>query len=207
VVNPNSPTRAAGDLRGRGLQRARRDGPTAIAGEHPLTLYLNKREIVTLMTLGTRPRRWSSAPANQPSSIRSTTSPPCKSTGKPIGPVTTLRKKQIDLDKKTSPPAAGKERCSATCGGIEQIDLKRHFSGGWNLSSCRQGAQARDHLQAGRAPCTAARYATTAGEILMFVEDVGRHNAVDAIAGFMWLQDIDGSDKVFYTTAGSPPRW
>jgi FdhD protein len=42
--------------------------------------------------------------------------------------------------------------------------------------------------------------ASTAGEILMFVEDVGRHNAVDAIAGFMWLQDIDGSDKVFYTT-------
>src|SRR4029079_9052221 len=42
--------------------------------------------------------------------------------------------------------------------------------------------------------------ATTAGEILMFVEDVGRHNAVDAIAGFMWLDGIDGSDKVFYTT-------
>jgi FdhD protein len=34
----------------------------------------------------------------------------------------------------------------------------------------------------------------------MFVEDVGRHNAVDAIAGFMWLDGIDGSDKVFYTT-------
>jgi FdhD protein len=42
--------------------------------------------------------------------------------------------------------------------------------------------------------------ATTEGEILMFVEDVGRHNAVDAIAGFMWLDAIDGSDKVFYTT-------
>jgi FdhD protein len=42
--------------------------------------------------------------------------------------------------------------------------------------------------------------ATTAGEILMFIEDVGRHNAVDAIAGRMWLEDIDGSDKVFYTT-------
>jgi FdhD protein len=42
--------------------------------------------------------------------------------------------------------------------------------------------------------------ATTGGEILMFVEDVGRHNAVDAIAGFMWLDGIDGSDKVFYTT-------
>jgi FdhD protein len=42
--------------------------------------------------------------------------------------------------------------------------------------------------------------ATTAGDILMFIEDVGRHNAVDAIAGYMWLDDIDGSDKVFYTT-------
>jgi FdhD protein len=42
--------------------------------------------------------------------------------------------------------------------------------------------------------------ATRSGDILLFVEDVGRHNAVDAIAGFMWLQDIDGSDKVFYTT-------
>ena len=37
-------------------------------------------------------------------------------------------------------------------------------------------------------------------EILLFVEDVGRHNAVDAIAGRMWLEAIDGSDKVFYTT-------
>jgi FdhD protein len=42
--------------------------------------------------------------------------------------------------------------------------------------------------------------ATTEGEILLFVEDVGRHNAVDAIAGFMWLDGIDGSDKLFYTT-------
>jgi len=42
--------------------------------------------------------------------------------------------------------------------------------------------------------------ATPKGEILMFVEDVGRHNAVDAIAGFMWLDAIDGSDKIFYTT-------
>ncbi len=37
-------------------------------------------------------------------------------------------------------------------------------------------------------------------EILTFVEDVGRHNAVDAIAGWMWLEGVDGSDKIFYTT-------
>jgi FdhD protein len=40
-------------------------------------------------------------------------------------------------------------------------------------------------------------------EMLIFVEDVGRHNAVDTIAGWMWLQNPDemlGDDKVFYTT-------
>lgn len=37
-------------------------------------------------------------------------------------------------------------------------------------------------------------------EILLFVEDVGRHNAADAIAGMMWLEDIGGADKIFYTT-------
>ena len=37
-------------------------------------------------------------------------------------------------------------------------------------------------------------------EMLMFVEDVGRHNAVDTIAGWMWMHDVSGHDKVFYTT-------
>jgi FdhD protein len=37
-------------------------------------------------------------------------------------------------------------------------------------------------------------------ELLTFVEDVGRHNAIDTIAGWMWLHGIDGADKIFYTT-------
>jgi FdhD protein len=36
--------------------------------------------------------------------------------------------------------------------------------------------------------------------LLMFTEDVGRHNAVDAISGWMWLHGVDGQGKVFYTT-------
>jgi len=37
-------------------------------------------------------------------------------------------------------------------------------------------------------------------EVLIFVEDVGRHNAAHAISGMMWLDRIDGGDKIFYTT-------
>jgi FdhD protein len=37
-------------------------------------------------------------------------------------------------------------------------------------------------------------------ELLMFVEDVGRHNAIDTIAGWMWLHGVEGGDKIFYTT-------
>jgi len=40
----------------------------------------------------------------------------------------------------------------------------------------------------------------TATESLMHIEDVGRHNAADAIAGKMWLADLSGEDKIFYTT-------
>ena len=37
-------------------------------------------------------------------------------------------------------------------------------------------------------------------DIQIFIEDVGRHNAADAIAGLMWLDDINGGNLIFYTT-------
>lgn len=39
-----------------------------------------------------------------------------------------------------------------------------------------------------------------AGEVLFFVEDVGRHNAMDTISGEMWLNNISGENKLFYST-------
>ena len=48
--------------------------------------------------------------------------------------------------------------------------------------------------------CALATNGPQSSQILMFVEDVGRHHAVDAIAGRMWLDRLDGGDKIFYTT-------
>ena len=39
-----------------------------------------------------------------------------------------------------------------------------------------------------------------AEKVIYFIEDVGRHNAVDAIAGKMVMEDIKGQNKYFYTT-------
>jgi FdhD protein len=63
---------------------------------------------------------------------------------------------------------------------------------GCALARCAP-ASASTHEGAPGAGCEVA-------QILYYVEDVGRHNAVDAIAGMMWLDRIDGGDKVFYTT-------
>jgi FdhD protein len=48
--------------------------------------------------------------------------------------------------------------------------------------------------------CALATNEGAHSRILQFVEDVGRHNAVDAIAGQMWLDGEGGGDKIFYTT-------
>jgi FdhD protein len=84
---------------------------------------------------------------------------------------------------------------------VEQIKLRKDvFLEDTNLFLLLEKVRKHETIYKQAGAVHGCALATTAGEILMFVEDVGRHNAVDAIAGFMWLDGIDGSDKVFYTT-------
>jgi len=179
--------------------------PTAVAGEHPLTLYIDKREIVTLMTLGHAPEALAIGYLRNQRLVDS---------------IDDIAAVQVDWEtesvavttrSKKSPRNLGKKTVTSGCGQgtmfgdlMEEIDSVR-LRDDVTLSDADLFLlidKVRKHetiyKQAGAVHGCAL--ATTAGEILMFVEDVGRHNAVDAIAGFMWLDAIDGSDKVFYTT-------
>ena len=48
--------------------------------------------------------------------------------------------------------------------------------------------------------CVLADYDKGASRVLHHVEDIGRHNAVDSISGLMWMEHAGGNDKLFYTT-------
>jgi FdhD protein len=178
--------------------------PTAIAGEHPLTLYLDKREIVTLMTLGHAPEALvigylrNQRLVDAIDDIASVQVDWDTSSAA----VVTRRQKEINLDKKTVTSGCGQGTMFGNLmEEIDQIKLRKDvFLEDTNLFQLIDKVRKHETIYKQAGAVHGCALATLEGEILMFVEDVGRHNAVDAIAGFMWLDAIDGSDKLFYTT-------
>jgi FdhD protein len=178
--------------------------PTSIAGEHPLTLYVDKREVVTLMTLGHAPealivgylrnqRLVASVDAIEAVQVDWETE---------SAAVSTFAKKSLSLGKRTVTSGCGQ----GTVYGdlmeeIDSIELRKDvFLSDENLFLLIDRVRKHETIYKQSGAVHGCALASTGGEILKFVEDVGRHNAVDAIAGLMWLEGIDGSDKVFYTT-------
>jgi len=184
--------------------------PTAIAGEHPLTLYVDKREIVTLMTLGQAPEALAIG---------------YRRNQRLIGSVEEIAEVQVDWDTEavavtTRNRSEGAERkmrdkmkkrtVTTGCGQgtvfgdlMEEIDSIRLRDDVRLTEETLYGLldTVRRHETIYKSAGAVHGCALADGaEIISFVEDVGRHNAVDAIAGQMWLDGIDGSDKIFYTT-------
>ena len=179
--------------------------PTSIAGEHPLTLYLDKREIVTLMTLGHAPEALAIGYLRNQRLVPSIDEVSAVQVDWETDSVaiTTHSQKPIpSLDKKTVTSGCGQ----GTVFGdlmeeIDQIQLRKDvFLEDSNLFVLIEKVRKHETIYKQAGAVHGCALATLSGDIMMFVEDVGRHNAVDAIAGFMWLDAIDGSDKVFYTT-------
>ena len=178
--------------------------PTSVAGEHPLTLYVDKREIVTLMTLGHAPEALIVGYLRNQRLVASIDEIEAVQVDweTDSAAVTTFRKKVLELGKRTVTSGCGQGTVFGDL--MEEIDsirLRDDVSlSDENLFLLIDRVRKHETIYKQAGAVHGCALATTAGEILMFVEDVGRHNAVDAIAGFMWLDGIDGSDKVFYTT-------
>jgi FdhD protein len=181
--------------------------PTSIAGEHPLTLYLDKRELVTLMTLGHAPEALAIGYLRNQrlaDSIDDILSVQVDWETDSVAIVTKGSSK--DISKKI-----GKKTVTTGCGQgtvygdlmeeIDEVQLRDDVTlEDTHLFVLLEKVRKHETIYKQAGAVHGCALATREGEILMFVEDVGRHNAVDAIAGFMWLDAIDGSDKVFYTT-------
>jgi len=187
---------------------------TPIAGEHPLTLYVDKQELLTLMTLGAAPEALAIGYLrNQRLLDRIEDIVSVQVDWDVNAVVVKTRRGLADLEAKTK-----KRTKTSGCGQgtmfgdlMEDIDRVRLPAGATLTRATLYALLERVRLhetiykQAGAVHgCALAtndpQQASGTSEILMFVEDVGRHNAVDAIAGQMWLDRIEGGDKIFYTT-------
>jgi len=192
--------------------------PTAIAGENPLTLYVDKREIVTLMTLGQAPEALAVGYLRNQRLVKSIeeiaavqvdweTDSVVVTTRKATGGETRARAKAMTdrMKKRTVTTGCGQGTVFGDLmAEIDQVQLRRdvHLTEETLYALMERVRQHETIYKTSGAVhgCALATNEEGASRILSFVEDVGRHNAVDAIAGQMWLEDIDGSDKIFYTT-------
>ncbi len=176
-----------------------------ITGERPLALIVDRREIVTLMTLGGQPELLAIGYLLNQGLINSVEALIAVETdwGKDAVAVTT-REGVADLDKKLS-----RRIVTSGCGQGTVFDsLMSEFE---DLRvppvTVRQSEiydllhRVTDHNEIYKRSGSVHSCGLCRGsETLFFVEDVGRHNAADVIAGHMALELIDGADKIFYTT-------
>jgi len=176
-----------------------------IAEERPLTIYIDSFEIITLMTLGTQPELLTLGYIKNQDLI--TDLHEIKSIqvdwSVNAAAITTINQRDDWADR------LGPRIVTTGCGQgtifnsiLEQFDSLKILPKKINQSTIYSLIKNLNvyndvYKNAGAVHgCALCKDSKP----LIFIEDVGRHNAVDAIAGKMWLENITGENKIFYTT-------
>ena len=179
-----------------------------IPAERPLTLFVDKRELVTLMTLGACPELLVLGYLHNQRLISSVQEVDSVTVDWEVGAAAVHTHRGVqDMAARTAHRVVTTGCGQGTVFGDAMSQLASIRLPDAQSARIRQGtlhrmletmrAQDSIHRKAGSVHgCALFRQ----GEMLMFVEDVGRHNAIDTIAGWMALHGVDGGDKAFYTT-------
>jgi FdhD protein len=178
-----------------------------IPGELPLTIRIDDTEIVTLMTLGSQPEALTLGYVRNQKLIEDLHE--IKSVhvdwDRELVQVTTRSGEGIDdwqekLNRKIVTSGCGQGTVfSCTLDKLYDVRLPKAEIQQSQLYELIRQVGKLNHIyrQAGAVHGCGLCEGT---ESLIHVEDVGRHNAADAVSGHMWLQGITGEGKIFYTT-------
>jgi FdhD protein len=178
---------------------------THITGERPLTIYIDKQEIVTLMTLGKYPELLVMGYLHNQGFIKTVAEIKAVQVDWDIESATVVTTNGSDnwdekLKKRTVTSGCGQGTVFGNImEDLENINLTKPSL--VQSSFYRLLHNIRLYNDVYKKSGAVHGCALCRGEnIEIFIEDVGRHNATDAIAGHMLLEGIDGEDKSFYTT-------
>ncbi|MCP4429754.1 MAG: formate dehydrogenase accessory sulfurtransferase FdhD [Gammaproteobacteria bacterium] len=177
----------------------------SIAAERALTIYLDKREVVTLMTLGNHPELLILGWLRNQRMIENIEEIKAIQVDWDIDSVAITTHSGVDnLDEKLEHKTVTTGCGQGTMFGdlMDEIDKVKLQQPRLKQSQIYLLLKAlNEYNEVYKNAGAVHGCALCRGEhIEQFIEDVGRHNAVDAIAGHMWLNDLHGGDKIFYTT-------
>ena len=176
-----------------------------VVTEKPLTIYLNRQEIVTAMTLGDRPQQMSVGFLYNQNMLQNGDHITAIDYDEELSVVIVRTAHETNYEAKLQK----KIRTSGCAQGTVFGDIMDRFDKIKLNPDMRISTRQLMHLS--KAINTAPSLYLTAGAIhgcvlctadkpLIYVEDIGRHNAVDKIAGYMFMDNIAPEDKLFYTT-------